>query len=116
MKLKSIYIMLLAISFSSVSSELRCGWLQNPTPSNQWITDKDGIWDISIQGRFTSDGIENVQDFPNDKFVRTNGNYGYGCACIRADMDRGSKKVMKIYSSKILPLARCQNDKSLHVP
>lgn len=111
-----ILIILLTISFSSIGSELRCGWLQNPTPSNQWITDKDGTWDISMQGRFTSEGVEHIKDFPDDEFVRTNGNYGYGCACIRADVDRDSKKVIKIYSSKVLPLSRCQSDRTLQQP
>ncbi|HAV1827360.1 TPA: DUF4087 domain-containing protein [Enterobacter hormaechei subsp. steigerwaltii] len=114
--MKSAFIILLAISFSSVSSELRCGWLQNPSPSNQWITDKEGTWDISMQGQFESDGIENIKDFPDDEFVKTNGDYGYGCACIRVDVDRESKKIIKIYSSKILPLARCQSDRTLHEP
>jgi hypothetical protein len=23
-------------------AEKRCGWFQNPTPANAWLTDKDG--------------------------------------------------------------------------
>lgn len=116
MKSLFITIALLAFSFSSVGSEVRCGWLQNPSPANQWLSDKDGTWDISIQGRFISSGIENLKDFPDKMFVKTNGNYGYGCACIRGDVDRDKKKVIKIYSSKILPLSRCQGDRTLGEP
>lgn len=116
MKSLFITVVLFALSFSSMGSELRCGWLQNPSPANQWLSDKDGTWDISIQGRFTSSGIETLKDFPDKEFVKTNGSYGYGCACIRADVDLDKKEVMKIYSSKILPLSRCQGDRALSEP
>lgn len=116
MRIKLFFIILLAISFSSIGSELRCGWLQNPSPANQWINDKDGTWDISMQGGFISDGIENLKDFPDNEFVRTNGNYGYGCACVKVDVDPAKKKVIKIYSAKTLPLARCQSDPTLRRP
>jgi hypothetical protein len=32
------------------AAETRCGWLQNPTPANWWLTDRDGTWTISAQG------------------------------------------------------------------
>ncbi|RZM96348.1 hypothetical protein CQJ28_24425 [Escherichia sp. E2562] len=116
MKPLFITVFLFVLSFFCLGSELRCGWLQNPSPSNQWISDKDGTWDISIQGRFTSSGIEKLKGFPDKEFVKTNENYGYGCACISADVDHDEKKVIKIYSSKILPLSRCQGDRTLSEP
>ncbi|WNK40773.1 DUF4087 domain-containing protein [Pantoea agglomerans] len=116
MKITLFFLILLSISLSSVGSELRCGWLQNPSPGNKWIIDKDGIWDISSQGGFFSDGIDNLKDFTDKEYVKTNGGYGYGCACIKVDVDYIKKRITKIYSERVLPLARCQNDPNLHRP
>ena len=35
---------------SPEAAERRCGWLQNPTPSNWWLEDKDGVWVLATQG------------------------------------------------------------------
>ncbi|WP_412848928.1 DUF4087 domain-containing protein [Enterobacter bugandensis] len=75
-------LVLLILSNHALASKLRCGWLQNPSPANQWLTDRDGTWDISLQGGYSSSGIKKLKDFPDDQYVRTNGNYGYGCSCI----------------------------------
>lgn len=109
-------LILLILFGHALASELRCGWLQNPTPANQWLIDKDGTWDISLQGGHSAPGIEKLKDFPDDQFVKTNGNYGYGCSCIRVDVNKSDKKVTQIYSSKILPLNRCETDQTLPTP
>ena len=110
---KYIPLVLLLLSSHTFASELRCGWLQNPTPANQWLSDKDGIWDISLQSGYSAQGIERLKDFPDSQFVRTNGNYGYGCSCIRVDVNKNENKIARIYSSKILPINRCKTDKAL---
>jgi len=113
---KYIPLVLIILSGYTFASELRCGWLQNPSPANLWLTDREGIWDISLQGGYSSSGVEDLKDFPDDQYVRTNGNYGYGCACIRVDVNTKEKKITQIYSSKVLPLERCQSDKKLPLP
>ena len=116
MKSKLFLLRLLLNSFSSIGSELRCGWLQNPSPGNHWIIDKDGLWDISSQGGFIADGIDKLKDFTDKEYVKTNGGYGYGCACVKVDVDHVKKRITKVYSESILPLNRCQNDSNLHRP
>ncbi|WP_241975054.1 DUF4087 domain-containing protein [Paraburkholderia sp. BL17N1] len=40
----------------AASRQNRCGWLQNPTPANWWLDDKDGIWTLSVMGDSLSRG------------------------------------------------------------
>ncbi|MCK6762262.1 DUF4087 domain-containing protein [Enterobacter bugandensis] len=56
-------LVLLILSNRALASKLRCGWLQNPSPANQWLTDRDGTWDISLQGGNSSSGVENLKEF-----------------------------------------------------
>ena len=115
MKNKIIFFLLM-ISINSYASELRCGWLQNPTPGNQWLSDKDGIWDISLHGDYMAQGVDKIKGFPGGQYVKTNGDYGYWCSCIKVDVDLSEKKITQIYSSKVLPLDRCLTDKTLPRP
>ncbi|MCZ8486886.1 DUF4087 domain-containing protein [Vibrio lentus] len=32
-----------------MAEETRCGWLENPSPANMWLIDRDGTWNISVQ-------------------------------------------------------------------
>jgi hypothetical protein len=96
--------------------ENRCGWFSNPTPANIWLIDKDGEWNISIQGGYEAKGTENVPDFPDDKWVKTNVNYGYGCTCLRVAVDRKEKRIIKILSGTAKPISDCRNDKTLGKP
>lgn len=99
---------------------LRCGWYQNPTPGNHFLTDADGEWVIGLQGGETAAGFD---DLPAEAFafegrwVAVNGYYGYygyGCACLRGQFGPvGSEKVIRITGMKPLPLSRCQSDPAL---
>ena len=114
--------MIVKISFAFIlffspfvfAKEYRCGWLENPSPANYWLTDKDGEWTISTQGGHNAIGIEKLTDFPERDFVKTNGGYGYGCACISSDVDNKNKKIINIYKFKILKLETCKLDESLN--
>src|SRR5204862_191377 len=68
--------------------ENRCGWVDNPTPANWDLTDKDGTWSIGVQGGRQAEG--DVPEFPESKayWKKTNVNYGYGCACLRVKVDK----------------------------
>lgn len=93
--------------------ETRCGWFSNPTPANIWLYDRDGQWTIGVQGGYQ---IEEDWDWPKFKarqWVRTNGNYGYGCACLQLRVDKETHRVSEVKSSRARPLAACRNDASL---
>lgn len=104
-----------ANSVPANSIEKRCGWLQNPTPANFWFTDKDGEWTIGAQGGYQAEGTDYLPDFGNE-WVKTNGNYGYGCICMNVKVDKKEQKVVEIKSASVRPLSACRNDKSLKEP
>src|SRR5688572_20329164 len=91
--------------------EKRCGWIDNPTPANWWLTDKDGEWIIGTQGGRQAEG--DLPSFSDANWVKTNGNYGYGCACLMAKVDPKEKLILKIQNAQVLPLQKCRADKSL---
>ncbi|MEO1131552.1 MAG: DUF4087 domain-containing protein [Cyanobacteria bacterium J06639_1] len=94
------------------ASELRCGWLHNPTPANWWLDDRDGSWEISVQGGGSARGMENLPDVPERDYVRTNGNYGYSCACL--DVTTTPRfSILTVRTSESLPLKQCLEDPNL---
>ena len=95
--------------------ETRCGWFDNPTPANAWITDQDGQWIIGTQGGRQADG--DWPDFPDNRWVHTNGgSYGHGCACVQGIFDHNRKDVLKIIRARTRPLSVCRMDKALKEP
>jgi hypothetical protein len=95
---------------SASGFERRCGWVDNPTPANWWLVDRDGTWEIGIQGGHQAEG--DLPDF-GGAWVETNGHHGYGCACVDVRVDRSSHQVLVVRGAKALPLARCKGDKAL---
>ena len=89
----------------------RCGWFVNPTPGNAWLNDAAGEWMIGVQGGFQADG--NWPDFSDARWVKTNGNYGYGCACMKVNSNARTKRITKIFSAYSRPLSACRNDPAL---
>jgi Protein of unknown function (DUF4087) len=99
------------------AAENRCGWVENPTPGNYWLTDRDGSFTILTQGSDVEPaGIDLMPDFSAGEFMKTNGNYGNACACMSVDVDKAEMRVTKIYSVKQLALAQCRNDRKLPKP
>ena len=95
--------------------ETRCGWFDNPTPANAWITDRDGTWIIGTQGGRQADG--DWPDFPDNRWVHTNGgSYGHGCACVQGVFDHRRKDVLRIIRATARPLAVCRADRALKEP
>ena len=93
--------------------EKRCGWLDNPTPGNASLYDKDGEWTIAIQGGFQAKG-----DWPPpyraSEWRRSGGGgYGYGCACMTVKVDVEESNILEIISATARPLAACRKDKAL---
>lgn len=91
------------------AAETRCGWFENPTPSNAWLIDRDGEWLIAAQGGYQAEG--NWPDFADDQWVKTNVNYGYGCACMNVTVDKAKHRIVKITSATPKALSVCRNDK-----
>lgn len=121
---------LISLTFSSLvlsglapafaAGENRCGWIQNPTPGNYWLDDRDGMWVIMTQGQDDEPlGMENFPDISTGDYVASSGNYGYTCGCVRAETDAdkaGGGKITAIYSVKLLPLNKCLADRALPRP
>ena len=93
------------------TSEMRCGWFINPTPANVSLFDRDGEWIIGVQGGYQAEG--DWPQFSDDQWVATNGNYGYGCACLQVRVNRTRRKVIAIESSQAKALAVCRRDPAL---
>jgi len=113
-------VALLLVIVSSVfasAAETRCGWLENPTPGNWWLTDRDGSWTLMTQGEdYREEVMDNVPPFNDAQYVATNGNYGYGCACLSVDVDKADGRIVKVYSGKAISLNKCEADRSLKRP
>lgn len=92
----------------------RCGWFSNPTPGNAWLDDKDGQWIIGAQGGHQAEG--DWPEFKRGQWVRTNGNYGYGCACMQVRASNETREVLEIRNAYARPLSACRRDKSLKEP
>jgi len=109
-------VLLAAASMAAVSTngvETRCGWIDNPTPANWTLTDRDGEWLIGEQGGYQAPGVD-LPYFPKSAWVRTNaGSYGYGCACMRVTTDQTSRRITNILSVAPKSLRQCRADKSL---
>lgn len=97
------------------AAENRCGWVENPTPGNWWLTDAAGRWTIMAQGGDEAAGMENIGDISAGDYVATNGNYGYACGCMKVDTD-GRNAITRIYSFRQLPIGKCENDGALPSP
>lgn len=113
---------MMAVSFFTImlsstvdAAEKRCGWLENPTPGNWWLTDADGTWVIASQGgeSIDDDSWNKMPEFNEREFVATNGSYGHGCACLSVSVDTEKQRILKVYSGKTLPLKKCLEDKAL---
>ena len=111
----------LSIAFVLVASldlalaEERCGWLENPTPGNWWLRDAHGLWIISAQGDPDTEGVEKLPEPAPDRFVATNGHYGYSCACVSGTFDAHAER-MRVDAARGLPLSVCRGDKALPAP
>jgi hypothetical protein len=85
--------------------------VDNPTPANWWLTDREDEWTIGVQGGYQAKG--DLPDF-GTQWVETNAGYhGYGCACMDVQIDRAAKQVVKLRRVKVLPIERCRRDKAL---
>lgn len=108
-------LMLCVLSEISSAAETRCGWLENPTPANLWLTDAEGSWTLSTQGGEQLDdaSMNNLPATNANEFVETNGFYGYSCVCLKVRVDKKQNRILQVYSGKALLLKKCLEDQSL---
>ena len=104
------------VSPALAANEKRCGWIVNPTPGNWSLTDPKGDWELGVQGGYQAYGMDNLPDFTTKEWVKTNGDYGYGCACLTVQTDPSAMRVKKVISAVQRPLMRCAADKMLRKP
>lgn len=101
---------------TAAAGQRRCGWLQNPTPGNWWLDDRDGQWVLATQGREPPPGMDEMPDMSTAGWVETNGHYGYGCACLTIAYDPATEEVTRIADAEPKPLKQCRADKALPRP
>jgi Protein of unknown function (DUF4087) len=107
---------LLAIALPAHAAEKRCGWLDNPTPGNFWLTDRTGQWTIAEQGGYQAPGMDNMPDMSTRGWVETNGPHGYGCACMTVTTNRKTRQVTRVFSATPRPVRQCRADRRLPKP
>jgi hypothetical protein len=93
--------------------ETRCGWLDNSTPANWLLTDRDGEWLIGSQGGYQAPGLDELPDMSARGWVETNGPHGHGCACMTVTTDRARMRITRIISARPVPLRQCRADRRL---
>jgi Protein of unknown function (DUF4087) len=113
MLLASLLAASLAAQADAVATERRCGWLQNPTPANWWLIDRDGEWLIGAQGGYQAPGMDEMPDMSTAGWVEVNGHHGYGCACLEVTTDRREWLITRIISARPVPLRQCRADRRL---
>ncbi len=112
--MRAVLILAIALAAAPVAAaETRCGWLQNPTPANWWLIDRDGEWLIGAQGGYQAPGMDEMPDMSTRGWVEVNGHHGYGCACMRVATDRATRRVTRIFSARPVPLRQCRADRRL---
>lgn len=107
---------MLCMTAAQTFAENRCGWLENPTPGNYWLKDRDATWIISAQGGYEAGGMEMIGDLSAGDYVATNGNYGYACACMEVMTDSENSRITMIHSFRQLAISKCSKDSALPDP
>lgn len=108
-----LVVMLMAGLPLAGTAETRCGWLDNPTPGNWWLTDSEGQWTLATLGGDAVPGMENMPDMTAGEWVLRNGSHGYGCACALLVTRLSDRKVLRIGWVKQLSLETCNTDPRL---
>ncbi|MBY5400651.1 DUF4087 domain-containing protein [Rhizobium sp. WSM1274] len=113
----AVMIAALVVAANARAAETRCGWIENPTPANWWLEDAENTWTIMTQGDDAGEveGMELIPDISEHDYVRTNGTYGYACACVSVETD-GKDRITRILSFRQLKLAKCRADRALKFP
>ncbi|WP_416422700.1 DUF4087 domain-containing protein [Pseudomonas sp. App30] len=113
-------VALLAVSLmplahaEEATQERLCGWYENPTPRVINLIDHEGSWKVATADGYSAPGQKPI--FRASQWIRTNGDYGYGCACLSGDIDEQTHTVNAIATATARTLAACRSDASLREP
>jgi hypothetical protein len=91
----------------------RCGWLDNPTPGNFFLRDREGEWTLAVQGGPEAEGMDSLPDLSGNEFVEINGHHGYACVCLDAAVDPKPRVILAIRRVKQQLLKSCLEDPDL---
>jgi Protein of unknown function (DUF4087) len=80
------------------------------------LKDARGLWMISAQAGPYAEGVEKLPEPAPDRFVATNGHYGYSCACVSGTFDVHAERMTRLEAARVLPLSVCRVDKALPAP
>ena len=98
------------------AAERRCGWVENPTPANWWLRDREAEWTLSTMAGYQAPGFDSLPTMDTAGWVKTNGSYGYGCGCMVVETNRAAARITRLVSATPVPLARCRADHTLPKP
>jgi len=114
--MKKYLIALLLVTFTTpiAKAEKKCGELYHTTPGNYWLKVGNDILWIGMQGGHRAQGLDEIETLidteSKDMWIKTQAshlNYGYGCACIEADISKNL--VERIRNLDQRPSAVCEN-------
>ncbi|MFN8846275.1 MAG: DUF4087 domain-containing protein [Bdellovibrionales bacterium] len=101
----------LKLKANTPTFQKRCGWVASFSPGNWDFTDREGQWQMALQGVFEARGL-NFEGYENDEEL-VGGPQKKFCACFKARVDKKKKHILEIKEIKNLPLNKCRTDKSL---
>ncbi|MCS6960762.1 MAG: DUF4087 domain-containing protein [Pseudanabaenaceae cyanobacterium SKYGB_i_bin29] len=98
--------------------ERRCGWLENPSLGEWYLTDRLATWEIARPNGFNARGVENIRITSERDFVYTKRNYGYTCACMDVTTTRFDTtwRITSIRNFRQQSLKQCLEDPDLPRP
>jgi hypothetical protein len=115
-----IFLGLMAWSLPAAAAEQRCGWYGNPAPGDMLLTDRHGDWWITGGGEGAdANGLNRAPQMSDRGFIEAGvpgSGRGYNCACLTVETNARTRRITRVISGKIVPLAQCRNDKSLPRP
>ena len=110
---RAVILAALILVAAPALAETRCGWIDNPTPGNWFLTDRDGAWALGLQGVDLGNNWLDVDVPEFAEWASDGGRAGFGCGCFEGTVDRRSGDASWISSVRALPLSRCHDDPAL---
>ena len=91
--------------------QTRCGWVDNETPGNFTLLDRDGAWVIAAQGGYQAKGFDTLPDLSEKEFAELNAPHGYSCDCLKVTVDARRHRIAKIFGVTLRTIKDCQDDR-----
>ncbi|EAR50137.1 hypothetical protein OG2516_19005 [Oceanicola granulosus HTCC2516] len=95
----------------AAAAETYCGWIDNPVPGSEYLTDRFGSLVLSEQGLDIPNNWANTAPALEGAVDAYGIHYSCGCVTGTADFDAGV--MLWIESASAQPLSACENDPNL---